>query len=93
MKEALGKVDLTPEAAEEMLEDAGVTLSDVLDVAAYILFSPQTSAAREPGDTASEDAPDRNGEGAHGQMRYYERRLADWLLTGGLDAAYDKWGM
>ena len=76
-----------------MMEDAGITLSDVLEAAAYILLSPQTSAARESGDTASEDAPDGNGEGAQGLRGYYERRLADWLLTGGLDAEYDKWGM
>ena len=93
VKDALGKVDLTPEAAEEMLEDAGVTLSDVLDVAAYILFSPQTSAAQESGDITSADALDGNAEGPHCLMRYYERRLANWLLTGGLDAEYDKWGM
>ena len=93
VKDALGKVDLTPEAAEEMLEDAGVTLSDVLDVVAYILFSPQTSAAQESGDITSSDALEDHVEGPLFLMRYYERRLADWLLTGGLDAEYDKWGM
>ena len=93
VKDALGKVDLTPEAAEEMLEDAGVTLSDVLDVAAYILFSPQTSAAQESGDITSSDALEDHVEGPLFLMRYYERRLANWLLTGGLDAEYDKWGM
>ena len=93
VKDALGKVDLTPEAAEEMLEDAGVTLSDVLDVAAYILFSPQTSAAQESGDITSADALEDHVEGPLFLMRYYERRLANWLLLGGLDAAYDKWGM
>ena len=34
IKDALAKVDLTPEDAEEMLEDAGITLEDVLQVAA-----------------------------------------------------------
>ncbi|MCR5579890.1 MAG: hypothetical protein K6F74_11920 [Prevotella sp.] len=93
IKDALGKVDLTPEDAEEMLEDAGVTLNDVLDVVAYILFSPQSSAARESGNITSSLSLEENVEAPLFLMRYYERQLANWFLLGGFDVEYDKWGM
>lgn len=93
IKDALGKVDLTPEDAEEMLEDAGVTLNDVLDVVAYILFPPQSSAARESGDVTTPLSLEENVEAPLFLMRYYERQLANWFLLGGFDVEYDKWGM
>ena len=93
IKDALGKVDLTPEDAEEMLEDAGVTLNDVLDVVAYILLSPQSSAARESGDVTTPLSLEENVEAPLFLMRYYERQLANWFLLGGFDVEYDKWGM
>jgi hypothetical protein len=93
IKDALGKVDLTPEDAEEMLEDAGVTLNDVLDVVAYILFSPQSSAARESGNVTTPLSLEENVEAPLFLMRYYERQLANWFLLGGFDVEYDKWGM
>lgn len=93
INDALGKVDLTPEDAEEMLEDAGVTLNDVLDVVAYILFSPQSSAARESGDVTTPLSLEENVEAPLFLMRYYERQLANWFLLGGFDVEYDKWGM
>ena len=93
IKDALGKVDLTPEDAEEMLEDAGVTLNDVLNVVAYILFSPQSSAARESGDINTSLSLEENVEAPLYLMRYYERQLANWFLLGGFDVEYDKWGM
>jgi hypothetical protein len=93
IKDALGKVDLTPEDAEEMLEDAGVTLNDALDVVAYILFSPQSSAARESGDVTTPLSLEENVEAPLFLMRYYERQLANWFLLGGFDVEYDKWGM
>lgn len=93
IKDVLGKVDLTPEDAEEMLEDAGVTLNDVLDVVAYILFSPQSSAARESGDVTTPLSLEENVEAPLFLMRYYERQLANWFLLGGFDVEYDKWGM
>lgn len=93
IKDVLGKVDLTPEDAEEMLEDAGVTLNDVLDVVAYILFSPQSSAARESGDVTTPLSLEENVEAPLFLMRYYERQLANWFLLGGFDVEYDKWRM
>jgi len=93
IKDVLGKVDLTPEDAEEMLEDAGVTLNDVLDVVAYILFPPQSSAARESGDVTTPLSLEENVEAPLFLMRYYERQLANWFLLGGFDVEYDKWGM
>ena len=93
IKDALGKVDLTPADAEEMLEDAGVTLNDVLNVVAYILFSPQSSAARESGDINTSLSLEENVEAPLYLMRYYERQLANWFLLGGFDVEYDKWGM
>ena len=93
IKDALSKVDLTPADAEEMLEDAGVTLNDVLNVVAYILFSPQSSAARESGNINTTLSLEENVETPLFLMRYYERQLANWFLLGGFDVEYDKWGM
>ena len=93
IKDALSKVDLTPEDAEQMLEDAGITLEDVLAVVAYLLTSPEASAAPASGSIVASLPLSENVEAPLYLMRYYESKLANWLLMGGFDVEYDKWGM
>ena len=93
IKDALGKVGLTPQDAEEMLEDSGVTLEDVLAVVAYLLTSPQASGAQASGSIVSSLPLNENVEAPLYLMRYYERQLADWFLLGGFDVQYTNWGL
>ena len=93
IKDALGKVGLTPQDAEEMLEDSGVTLEDVLAVVAYLLTSPQASGAQASGSIVSSLPLNENVEAPLYLMRYYERQLADWFLLGGFDVQYANWGL
>ena len=90
IKDALAKVDLTPEDAEEMLEDAGITLEDVLQVAAYLFLSP--SSAPSSDSVLSIYPFDENVE-AHVQLfQLYEQTLANWYMQGGINVEYEKWG-
>ena len=90
IKDALSKVDLTPEDAEEMLEDSGITFEDVLSVVAYLLSSPEATASTS-GSIIPTLSLNENVEAPLYLMRYYERTLANWLLLGGYDVEYDKW--
>ena len=90
IKDALAKVDLTPEDVEEMLHDAGITDEDVMQVVAYILTgissAPQTDSVL-PAFMQNEDV-----EAPVQLMRLYEQTLANWFMLGGINVEYEKWG-
>lgn len=88
VKNALEKVDLTPEDLSEMLDDAGITDDDVIRVAAYLLnINIQTSSNRAPSiASVYEDA-----SAPLYLLRMYEQILADWFKRGGFDVEYDSW--
>ena len=90
IKDALAKVDLTPEDAEEMLEDAGITLEDVLQVAAYLFLSP--SSAPSSDSVLSIYPFDENVEAPVQLFQLYEQTLANWYMQGGINVEYEKWG-
>ena len=90
IKDALAKVDLTPEDAEEMLEDAGITLEDVLQVAAYLFLSP--SSAPSSDSVLSLYPFDENVEAPVQLFQLYEQTLANWYMQGGINVEYEKWG-
>ena len=90
IKDALAKVDLTPEDAEEMLEDAGITLEDVLQVAAYLFLSP--SSAPSSDSVLSIYPFDENVETPVQLFQLYEQTLANWYMQGGINVEYEKWG-
>jgi hypothetical protein len=86
----LEKLDLTLTDAYEILDDAGITVLDIMDVVNYI---NGTSAARAK---ASEDllAPLENKvEVPLYMLRSYEQTLAEWYLLGGYDVNYSLWGI
>ncbi|MBQ3769353.1 MAG: hypothetical protein II866_10235 [Prevotella sp.] len=90
IKDALAKVDLTPEDAEEMLEDAGITLEDVLQVAAYLFLSPSSAPSS---DSVLSNYPfDENVEAPVQLFQLYEQTLANWYMQGGINVEYEKWG-
>ena len=90
IKDALAKVDLTPEDAEEMLEDAGITLEDVMQVAAYLLSSP--SSAPSSDSVLSIYPFSENVEAPVQLFQLYEQTLANWYMQGGINVEYEKWG-
>ena len=90
IKDALAKVDLTPEDAEEMLEDAGITLEDVLQVAAYLFLS--LSSAPSSDSVLSIYPFDENVEAPVQLFQLYEQTLANWYMQGGINVEYEKWG-
>ena len=90
IKDALAKVDLTPEDAEEMLEDAGITLEDVLQVAAYLFLSP--SSAPSSDSVLSVYPFSEDVEAPVQLMQLYEQTLANWYMQGGINVEYENWG-
>ena len=90
IKDALAKVNLTPEDAEEMLEDAGITLEDVLQVAAYLFLSP--SSVPETDSVLSVYPFSEDVEAPVQLMQLYEQTLANWYMQGGINVEYENWG-
>jgi hypothetical protein len=90
IKDALAKVDLTPEDAEEMLEDAGITVEDVMQVVAYLMSSP--SSAQEADSVLSIYPFSEDVEAPVQLMQLYEQTLAGWFMLGGINVEYEKWG-
>ncbi len=85
ISESLEKAGLTLTDFYEMLTDAGITTDDLKEVINYLNDTPQ--AAR-----ATMDEPDDNMQSPMELMEYYQQILADWLLQGGIDLEYSKWG-
>lgn len=81
--ETLAKVDLTTDDLEEMCDDSGITQTDILLAAAYLMSS---SEARE---TVAEE----NIEAPLYLLRSYEQTLANWYMLAGYDVNYSLWGM
>ena len=90
VKDALAKVGLTPDDAEEMLEDAGITLTDIGDLIAYLLTSP--SSVQEADSVLSVYPFSEDVEAPVQLMQLYEQTLAGWFMLGGINVEYEKWG-
>lgn len=89
LKDALAKVDLTPDDLSEMLEDSGITEVDVAKVAVYLLGISSSAPANES--LASMMSNDSEALAPLFLQRLYETRLADWYKTWGNDVEYEKW--
>ena len=85
----LAKVDLTIEDVLQMLDDSGITILDILEVYNYLTTAPVSETAEASGVLAPfsdlVEAPIY-------LLRHYEQTLANWLLLGGIDVQYKKWG-
>ena len=89
LKDALAKVDLTPDDLSEMLEDSGITEVDVAKVALYLFGLNSSAPANES--LASMMSNDSEALAPLFLQRLYETRLADWYKTCGNDVEYEKW--
>ncbi|MBQ2210966.1 MAG: hypothetical protein II404_13565 [Prevotella sp.] len=81
LSEILAKVDLTLQDFVEMLDDSGITIPDLIEAYDYLTKDP-----------AKEQEGGRSPAAATYLIRHYEQVMAAWLLTGGIDVQYDKWG-
>ena len=90
VKDALAKVDLTPEDVEEMIYDAGITDEDIYQVIAYILSG--SSSAPQADSTLPLITLNEDVEAPVQLMRLYEQTLANWFMLGGINVEYEKWG-
>ena len=79
----LSKVDLTTDDLDEMVDDAGITLVDLLTTYAYLMG---TDGSRETSIEESTAAPLY-------LLRSYEQTLADWFKLAGYNVDYELWGM
>lgn len=80
----LAKVDLTTDDLEEMVEDSGITLLDLLQAYRYI---------KDPTYNARAAEMEERIEGPLYLLRKYEQTLAAWYMLGGFNVNYENWGM
>jgi len=81
VSEQLKIINLTLTDLQEMLDDAGITSDDLIEVYNYLTTDP--NAARSI-------TPDGNMESIADLLLYYEQILAAWLLQAGIDVGYEE---
>lgn len=94
--ETLGKVGLTTDDLQEMLDDSGIDLVMVARVFAYLKLgvdpmNPSGARATDPG--FDQDTPEERVEGPLYLLRNYEQTLTNWFLLFGYDVDYNLWGL
>jgi len=83
LAKTLAKVDLTIADLYEMLDDSGISITDVMEVYAYLSSTKAESVLQ---------SAENNIEAPIYLMRQYEQALATWFLTAGIDVNYKTWG-
>lgn len=89
----LAKVDLTTDDLEEMCDDSGITLTDLLRAYAYVTSGIDPAASSRTSYFDSLTSPEVRVEAPLYLLRCYEQQLAAWFLLGGYDVNYELWGM
>jgi len=89
ISDILAKVDLTIEDVFQMLDDSGITVADIAQVYAYLTTNPD---AETEGAAPLQIPFTEQIEAPIYLLRYFEQTLANWLLLGGMDVEYEKWG-
>ena len=92
--ETLGKVGLTTDDLQEMLEDSGIDMIMVARVYGYLKLgidplNPTAAPAEESARTQHEERI----EAPLYLLRSYEQTLANWFLLAGYDVNYNLWGL
>ncbi len=91
--DALAKVGLTVDDLSEMVDDAGITDEDLIQVATYFLLGGAPSATPESVEYAPTlMALEGRVEAPLYLLRLYEQTLVEWYKQGGYDVEYEKWG-
>ena len=89
--DTLAKVDLTIYDLLEMLDDSGITIADIIEVISY-LNTPKSEDGETTPSSARLFGPTEEMNSPAALLRHYEQTLAAWLLMGGINVDYDKWG-
>ncbi len=94
--ETLGKVGLTTDDLQEMLDDSGIDLVMVARVFAYLKLgvdpmNPSGARATDPG--FDQETLEERVEGPLYLLRNYEQTLTNWFLLFGYDVDYNLWGL
>ena len=80
----LSKVGLTSDDLEEICEDSGISIEDLIFAYAYLISEDESSNAK---------AMEERIEAPLYLLRNYEQTLASWFLLAGYDVDYSSWGM
>lgn len=76
-----------------MLEDSGISLIDLMQVYDYLTTAPATDdESADAGSNAQLSLLNRATDSPAMLLRQYQQTLAAWLLMGGIDVEYSKWG-
>ena len=83
--DVLDKADLTIVDLMEMINDSGITAADLIEAITYLNTPKETESAETRSAITGMNSP-------AALLRHYEKTLATWLLIGGINVEYDKWG-
>ena len=75
----------------EMLDDSGISLLDIMQAYDYLTTAPATDD-ETAGSNAQLSPFNRATDSPAMMLRQYQQTLAAWLLMGGIDVEYSKWG-
>ena len=94
--ETLGKVGLTTDDLQEMLDDSGIDLLMLARVYSYLKLgvdpmNPDGARATDP--DFDEDNLEERIEGPLYLLRNYEQTLTNWFQLAGYDVNYNLWGL
>lgn len=84
--DTLEKVNLTITDVLEMLDDSGITAADLIEVISYLNTPQESENVESRSATTAMNSP-------AALLRHYEQTLAAWLLMGGINVDYGKWGL
>lgn len=95
--ETLGKVGLTTDDLQEMLEDSGIDMLMIARVYSYLKLGIDplnpTAAPAAPADEPARAQLEERIEAPLYLLRSYEQTLANWFLLAGYDVNYNLWGL
>lgn len=83
--DTLNKADLTIFDLLEMFNDSGINAADLVEVITYLNTPKETESVEAQSALTGMNSP-------AALLRQYEQKLAAWLLIGGINVEFDKWG-
>jgi len=90
--DTLAKVNLTVTDLLEMLDDSGITTADLMEAIAYFSTKPDTDDDETTANSARLMTLGDDMDSPAALLRHYEQTLAAWLMMGGINVEYNKWG-
>jgi hypothetical protein len=90
--DTLAKVNLTVTDLLEMLDDSGITTADLMEAIAYFSTKPDADDDETTDSSARLMTLGDDMDSPAALLRHYEQTLAAWLMMGGINVEYNKWG-